>query len=81
MSGEPQVSPPTDISEDLLPFVVELWTDDGEKETVFARVQIASLGAVAFNACRTDLPARRVILHGVKVIADTVPADSIAQQS
>lgn len=81
--SEPPVSAPTNINEPLLPFVVELWTQDGKDvETVLARVQSASLSNAVFNASRTDFPDRRITLRrGVRVILDSALTDGIAQPS
>lgn len=83
MSDKSHASSQTDISEDLLPFVVELWTEDGrDVESVLARVQSGSLSNAVFNASRTDFPDRRITLRrGQKVIADSMPTDRIARQS
>ena len=83
MSDEPQTKAPSDINEELLPFVVELWTEDrSDVESVLARVQSASLGQAVFSASRADFPNRLLTLRrGSKVIADTSLPGVAAQRS
>ena len=73
MSDKPQTQASPDIDEGLLPFVVELWTEDeSEVESVLARVQSASLGQAVLNASRADFPVRFLTLRrGAKIVADT----------
>jgi hypothetical protein len=58
---------------DLLPFVVELWSEDkGRVETILARVHSASLAYAVFSASRADFPTRFLTLRqGGKFIRDT----------
>jgi hypothetical protein len=83
VSDEPQSKLTTEMSEDLLPFVVELWTDDGsEVEYILARVQTASLGHAVFIASRADLPTRRLTLRrGARVIADSSSTSDFVQHT
>ena len=83
MSDEPLANPSTDVNDDdLLPFVVELWTEDrSEVELVLARVQTASLGQAVFTASCGDLPTRRLTLRrGARVLMDLLAARSAAAQ-
>jgi hypothetical protein len=61
------------IDDNLLPYVVELWTADRSSvEAVVARVQSASLAQAVFNASRAEFPVRFLTLRrGEKVIGDT----------
>ena len=83
MSEQQQVKSSTDMNEDLLPFVVELWTEDrSEVQSVLARVQSASLGHAVFAASRADFPGRHLTLrHGPRILVDTSAATPSAQHS
>ena len=83
MSDEPHVSPQTDVSEDLLPYVIELWTEDGRDVAfILARVRSASLANAVFSASRADFLDRRITLRrGARIIVDSQPLDRLVQST